>query len=240
MVAVVIGAFYIGKLTSQIENLTKANTTQTGTVPSATAPDPAAGLAVDKLKQYAKDFGVNSEQFNSCLDTGKYAQKVSDDAKYGAKLGVSGTPSFFINGTMLVGAYPQNTFQDVIDFVLAGGNWSKPTAKVKYLLDKDENNGEITPNVTAETGKGYVRGSADAQIKMVEFGDFQCPYCANSYPTVKALEAVYGEKLSVEFRHYPLPFHPYAQKASEAAECAGEQGKFWEMHDKLFSLQTAG
>ncbi len=240
VIALVGGAFYIGRLTQKIESLSKSSVsgTQVGAVPSA-APDPGLKLSVENLKQEAKSLGLNSDQFNQCMDTGKYAQKVSDDTAYGAKVGVSGTPSFFINKTMVVGAYPVNVFEDIIDFELAGGNWNNPTAKVKTLVDKDDNNGEVIPNKTVVTGKGYVRGSATAPIKIVEFGDFQCPYCVSAYPTLKALEEKYGDKISLEFRSYPLPFHPYAQKASEAAECAGEQGKFWEMHDRMYEAQQA-
>ena len=83
-----------------------------------------------------------------------------------------------------------------------------------------------------------IEGNPDAMVRIVEFSDFQCPFCARAYPTMKALLEKYGDKVSLEYRHYPLSFHPYAQKAAEASECAGEQGKFWEMHDKMFSLQS--
>lgn len=248
VVVLIAAAFVIGRLSSQVELLTKGTSKVFGvpSVPTAapavgqTQNDPAAGLAVDKLKQYAKDMGLKSDQFNKCLDDSKFAQKVKDDAAYGAKVGVSGTPTFFINDAEVVGAYPQNIFEDIINFELAGGNWNKPTDKVKYLLDKSDQNGEVTLGQKVETGKGWVQGNANAKIRMVEFSDFQCPYCGKSYPIVKALQKEFGDKLVLEYRHFPLTFHPYAQKAAEASECAGEQGKFWEMHDKMFGLQQAG
>jgi protein-disulfide isomerase len=73
---------------------------------------------------------------------------------------------------------------------------------------------------------------------MVEFSDFQCPYCGRVTPTLKQLEDRFGDKLRVVFRDYPLPIHPQAPKAAEAAGCAAEQGKFWEMHDRLFANQS--
>ena len=79
-------------------------------------------LDVDSLKQYAKDLGVNSAEFDSCLDSGKYASVVQEDAAYGASLGVTGTPAFFINGKLLTGAQPYSVFEDFIEAELAWGN----------------------------------------------------------------------------------------------------------------------
>jgi protein-disulfide isomerase len=84
-----------------------------------------------------------------------------------------------------------------------------------------------------------VKGPAKAPITIVEFSDFQCPYCARVNPTLKQVEERYGEKVKVVFRDFPLvQIHKDAAKAAEAGECAQDQGKFWEMHDKLFSNQA--
>ncbi|MDY7227306.1 DsbA family protein [Hyalangium rubrum] len=83
------------------------------------------------------------------------------------------------------------------------------------------------------------RGKADALVTMVEFTDFQCPFCARASATVKQLEEDYGDKLRVVIKHNPLPFHPRAKPAAIAAMAAHEQGKFWEYHDKLFANQKA-
>lgn len=87
---------------------------------------------------------------------------------------------------------------------------------------------------------GHTMGKENAKITMIEFSDFQCPYCARyvteTFPQIEREYIETGKVLYI-FHHYPLPFHQYAQKAAEAAECAGEQGKFWEMHDKLFADQ---
>ena len=83
-------------------------------------------------------------------------------------------------------------------------------------------------------------GPSGAPITIVEFSDFQCPYCKLSVPVVKEVLAKYPGKVRVVYRDYPGPNHPYAQQAAEAAQCAGEQGKFWEYHDILFDRQTAG
>jgi len=81
-------------------------------------------------------------------------------------------------------------------------------------------------------------GGADAPITLVEYGDFECPYCGHAYPIVKAAQAVFGHDLRFVFRNFPLTnVHPFAETAAEAAEIAGRSGKFWEMHDLLFENQ---
>lgn len=77
-------------------------------------------------------------------------------------------------------------------------------------------------------------GPANAPVTITEFSDFECPYCRKAQAVIKQLKETYGDKLRFVFRHYPLPFHKLAPKASEAAMCANEQGKFWPYHDALF------
>ena len=83
-------------------------------------------------------------------------------------------------------------------------------------------------------------GPANAPVTIVEFSDFQCPYCKRSVPLIKEILAKYPGKVKVVYRDYPGPNHPYAPQAAEAAQCAGDQGKFWEYHDGLFDHQAAG
>jgi len=83
-------------------------------------------------------------------------------------------------------------------------------------------------------------GPANAPITIVEFSDFQCPYCKLSVPTIKEILVKYPDKVRVVYRDSPGPNHPHAQQAAEAAQCAGDQGKFWEYHDSLFERQAPG
>jgi protein-disulfide isomerase len=89
------------------------------------------------------------------------------------------------------------------------------------------------------TDKDPVRGNAAAPITIVEFSDYQCPFCARVTPTLARVRETYGDKVKIIYKDYPLPNHPQAQKAAEAARCAGEQKKYWEMHDAMFANQQA-
>jgi len=83
--------------------------------------------------------------------------------------------------------------------------------------------------------EGPSHGPANAPITIVEFSDFECPFCGRVVDTVKKVESTYGDKVRLVFRDYPLVIHRTAKRAAEGSHCAEEQGKFWEMHDKLFS-----
>lgn len=89
-------------------------------------------------------------------------------------------------------------------------------------------------------GKGHFTGNADAKVRIVEFSDFQCPACGAAEPAVRQILAEFRDRVKLTYRHFPISsLHPYAQKAAEASECAAEQGKFWEMHGKLFANQQS-
>jgi protein-disulfide isomerase len=84
-----------------------------------------------------------------------------------------------------------------------------------------------------------VKGPASAPITIVEFSDYQCPFCARVNPTLDQVRQTYGDKVKIVFKDFPLPNHPQAPKAAEAGHCAGEQGKYWELHDRMFANQQA-
>ncbi|MBI2338105.1 thioredoxin domain-containing protein [Candidatus Daviesbacteria bacterium] len=92
--------------------------------------------------------------------------------------------------------------------------------------------------VQIDYSKGQKIGSDSAKVKLVEFSDFQCPACAQAEPFVKQLKSVYPDQVQLIYRHFPLPQHPFGKQAANWAEAAGAQGKFWEMHSKLFETQA--
>lgn len=97
----------------------------------------------------------------------------------------------------------------------------------------------LTPPRTKVADAGRpARGPAGAPIEIIEFSDFQCPYCLRAHPTVQQVLSTYGDKVRLVYRHYPLPNHPNARPAAEASACADEQGKFWQYHDRLFENQS--
>ena len=103
----------------------------------------------------------------------------------------------------------------------------------------DSPNGSDTPLTGALSSSDWVRGNAASTVTLIEYGDFQCPACAQYHPVIKALKDEFGENVAFGFRHFPLSqSHPNARAAARATEAAGLQGKFWEMHDILFERQT--
>ncbi|MGO8787102.1 MAG: DsbA family protein [Terriglobia bacterium] len=90
----------------------------------------------------------------------------------------------------------------------------------------------------AVTSADHSQGHEDAPLTLVEYGDYECPHCGRAYPIVKQIQERWGKRLRFVFRNFPLTeMHPHAEGAAEAAEFAGAQGKFWEMHDLLFENQ---
>ncbi len=228
VVLLLIATFFVGRLSAQVSSLKGGTDTDVDKVAGAAVPT-GSKIALAELKTMAKDLGLDTKKFNSCLDDGTYAEKVKAETAEGAKLGVSGTPSFLINGILVVGSLPQADFEAVIDAELKNGTGDK--AKVS--------SGETLKRVSGVPyGAGFIKGNKDAKIKIMEYTDFECPYCNRAFPTIEALLAKYGNDINLEYRSFPLGFHADAQKAAEAALCAGDQGKLWEMHDKMFIVMA--
>jgi protein-disulfide isomerase len=101
----------------------------------------------------------------------------------------------------------------------------------------DVQTGILTPPVSVED---HHLGPLTAPVSLVEFGDYECPFCGQAHPIVKEVKQRLGDSLCFVFRHFPLSqIHPHAERAAEAAEAAGAQGQFWPMHDLLFQHQNA-
>lgn len=223
IVALIIASFFLGSLTNRISTFEKDNkqTTLGATAnPQEEAPKPA--ITKEDIKEWSKDLGLNSNNFNKCIDSEKFKTAIEEDNKAGQTAQVNGTPSFFINGMLLVGAQPFDAVKTIIDQELAG---TTPADSVRASVD----NGHLP-----------AQGDKNAKVAIVEFADLECPFCkrffTDTFPQIKK-EYIDTGKVAMYFRHFPLSFHPLALPFAHAAECANEQGKFWEMHDKIYNEQ---
>lgn len=126
-----------------------------------------------------------------------------------------------------------------------GGSAEADTQGAQAAQPRDQGGADIDVEemMAALIDDDTVKGDSDAPVTIVEWSDFECPFCTRFYTqTFKQIDEEYIKtgKVKMVYRDFPLSFHANAQKAAEAAECAGEQGKFWEMHDKLFDNGVDG
>jgi protein-disulfide isomerase len=208
------------------------------------------------LEKYAQQIGLNVDKFKADLDSGKWKQKVDAELAEGNKIGARGTPSFFINGKPFIGAQPFEAFKGKIDEAIKeadakvkGGNYARyyddlmkeGKAELAAAAPGPAGGGEAPDNkiYKVDAGNAPAKGPKSAPIQIVEFSDFQCPFCSRVEPTIKQIEDKYPGKVHFAWKNYPLPFHQFAQTAAEAAMAANAQGKFWQMHDKMFANQQA-
>lgn len=107
------------------------------------------------------------------------------------------------------------------------------------LTKKSNNNSSGSSNSTTQPSE-HKEGAGKKGVTLVEYGDYECPYCKNYYPLVKQVQQAYGDQITFQFRNYPLTqLHPHAYEAARAAEAAGKQGKYFPMHDLLYENQDS-
>ncbi|MBV9949608.1 MAG: thioredoxin domain-containing protein [Myxococcales bacterium] len=213
-------------------------------------------LGPQAFERWASEAGVtDAAAFRDGLARHAWAAAIERDEKDGKALGVFGTPTFFVNGLPLAGALPFPTFQGVIDdqITKAKDKLATGTAPDRLYAElskenrahaaaqDDEGHDEDDDSAVVyqvPLGKSPARGPASALVTIVEFADYQCPFCIRVEPTLKALRDKYGDKLRIVFKDAPLSFHPRAEPAAQAAlEVRAEKGDaaFWAMHDALLS-----
>jgi protein-disulfide isomerase len=197
------------------------------------------------LETYAKEVGLDIKRFKKSLADPKVAAIVDRDQALAMSFSAGGTPSFFVNGRFFSGAQSLDYFKAVIDEELNRAQMMvQEGVKPSDLYASITSQGATTrlppepPAVKVDLGQAPVKGPANAPVTLVAFSDFECPFCSRAALTVRQLEQEYQGKLRVAFKHQPLPNHPNAMPAATASLAANEQGKFWEMHDKLFANQT--
>jgi protein-disulfide isomerase len=202
------------------------------------------------IEKYAGEVGLNVGKLKRDWDDAKIKDEVAQDQKAGTAAGANGTPTFFINGRELVGAQDASKFEAIIDDEIKQADaLIKSGTPLKDVYAKrieaapaaaaPAAEPEPAAKVDVKVGDAPVKGSASAPVTVVAFSDFQCPFCSRAVPTLKQIEEQYPGKVRIAFKQLPLPFHDKAHLAAEAALAANEQGKFWQMHDKLFANQQA-
>ena len=182
-----------------------------------------------EISSYAEHLHLDVVRFRKDLDSPEIIAQMNADRIESQALGVDSTPVLYLDGKRLAGFQSETTLKRMID---------EPSAPVLAASES------IAPSVDAKLmqkiANGRIaRGVSHAPVTLVEFTDFQCPFCAAAVPSLKALLEARGNEVRIVYRAFPLDFHPQANLAAEAAFAAGAQGKFWEMHDLLFANQRA-
>ncbi len=210
------------------------------------------------LEGAAKALGLSAEKVKVALDGTRQVERLRRDQNLLNALGARGTPTFFVNGRKLVGAVPFEAFKGMIDEELAKAReLVKQGVKPPDLYARITEKGATVPVMIAAPAQPApgaapgaaakipvraddpAKGPAAAPVTVVLFSDFQCPFCSRVGPTLKQIEQAYPSNVRITWKHLPLAFHANALPAAKAADAARAQGKFWEMHDRLFAGQQA-
>ncbi len=222
-------------------------------------------LGPAKYEEWAVAAGVDLAKFKDMVNKPEVAAKIDADMAVGKSSGVTGTPASFINGVFLSGAQPVDKFTAIIDEQLAAAkaaiaSGTKPE-KV-YVKLANENKAKApaapaapdkkAPEKPAEddktvwkvpVGTSAIKGNPNALVTIVEFSDFQCPFCSRAEPTLAEVAKTYGDKVRLVWKHNPLPFHNRAEPAAELTlEAKAEKGDkgFWAAHDLLWHKECQG
>ncbi|MGB5702917.1 MAG: thioredoxin domain-containing protein [Polyangiales bacterium] len=220
-------------------------------------------LGRPELEEYAKAAGLDMDKVKKALDEGTHTKSIKDDQAVANTFGARGTPYFFVNGRQLRGAMPFPAFKTVIDDEI-----SKAEALIKKGVKKEQlyatvikdaktkaaapeakkpgqQAGQPDPKAVYKVplkGDEPQKGPDDALVTIVEFSDFECPFCGRVEPTMNDVQKKYGDDVRVVWMNNPLPFHKNAKPAATAAlEAHAQKGDkaFWAMHEKMFANQKA-
>ena len=215
------------------------------------------GLTPENYEKWAVESGVDLAKFKASFGKQEYMAKIDADMAVGKTTGVSGTPASFINGVFLSGAQPVDKFSSIVDEQLKAAQAavaSGTKADKVYVKLAAENKAKAPPpkdraQKPAEddktvwkvpVGESPSKGPATALVTIVEWSDWQCPFCSKVIPTMDEIVKTYGDKVRIVWKNNPLPFHqraePAAELAMEARAQKGDKG-FWAAHDLLWKNQ---
>jgi protein-disulfide isomerase len=196
---------------------------KSGGVTGGAAAGAAAAPAVHTATTASAPFTGPQNTFSKCIDNRTYQALVQKQTSDANALGVNSTPTVFVNGENIQGAQPYTVFQAAIEAALAG----KATSTIPDGLKPNKDD--------------VVLGDPNAKVTLVEYGDYQCPFCGRFFSEVEPLirqNYIQTGKVNMIFRNFEF-LGPESEASAEASECAKDQGKFWEYHDALYSAKVA-
>ncbi len=206
-----------------------------GAVPNAPeAPQAPQTNINETILAIAKEVGLDEGKFKECIAADKFKAMFDEQMAAAQKAGVNGTPGNILidmktgNARVLSGAQPFEAFKKNIDEML-----KNPSAK-----STDPNTPQATDVPPVDFDTDRYQGSKSARLALIEYSDYQCPFCQRVHPTLKQMMKEYDGKIVWVYRHFPLGFHPNAVPLATAAECAGEIGgndAFWAYSDKVMT-----
>ena len=193
--------------------------------------------AADVFRAYAAEMGLDETAFGACIDEDRYAAAIDADQQLGLSRGVDSTPSFFVNDQLIAGAYPLETFNQAIAAAASGEAIAaaEPAAPQAPAVAP-------TPATIVMDNVAATLGQETAGVTIVEYTDYQCPYCARhaaeTFPQMLT-DMIETGRVRYVVKDFPLDsIHPQARAGAVAARCAGEQDAYWPMHDALFAQQA--
>ncbi len=220
-------------------------------------------LDAASLETYAQQLGLDLPRFRLAMQNHTHQASIQADMALATRIGARGTPTFFINGHSLVGAQPFESFATAIDEarasarrriasgtpragvydrIMAEGAPDAPAPEARRPSAPEPEEDPRRRWAIGDGANSAVRGPRTAPVTIQIFSDFQCPFCSRATPTIERVMQTYGARVRVIFRHYPLPFHPWAQEAAElAVEVRAQRGDagFWQFHDLVFENQRS-
>ena len=202
-------------------------------------------LDPDTLERYAKEIGLDVDRWKRDQSDPRVAAIIQRDMDLATNVNVSGTPAFFVNGRRLPGgAAPLEAFSSLVDEELAKAEalvrGGVPAGQVYAKIQEKSVASAVPPPVVKKVdtpADSPSFGPTMAKVTIVEWSDFQCPYCSRAAPVVDQIRKAYPKDVRFVFRHFPLPMHPDAPLAARAGVAAQAQGKFWQMHDWMYAHQ---
>jgi protein-disulfide isomerase len=205
-------------------------------------------LGDESLERIAEQLGLDAKRARAAQSSGPLSAKVDEGVELSRDFAITGPPHFFINGRRLSGAQPYSAFKTLVDSQLAIAqglvNRGVPREDVFRELMKSA---KLAPEpekkvVSAPTRDNPSKGPDKAKVTIVEFSDFQCPFCSRASGAMEQVLAAYPKEVRLIWRNLPMSFHPHAALAAEAAQEAFVQAgneAFWKYHDLLFQNQKA-